>query len=140
MRRPEFLMMRRPCAALKIRIDRPLYYYSLPDIVITPEEVYECLCTLDQNKASGPDRIPATLLRHCASSICSSLSELFNKTLSVGKLPKEWKPQRAGLLAMLPITDLFRFYHLYPRYLRAVSTTGLLNTLEKNYIICSLVS
>ena len=64
---------------------------TLQDIVITPKEVYECLCTLDQNKASGPDRIPATLLRHCASSICSSLSELFNKTLSVGKLPKEWK-------------------------------------------------
>jgi hypothetical protein len=31
MRRPEFLMMRRPalpCAALKIRIERPVYYYS----------------------------------------------------------------------------------------------------------------
>jgi hypothetical protein len=71
---------------------------TLPDIVITPEEVYKCFCTLDQNKASGPDRIPATLLRHCASSICLSLSELFNKTLSVGKLPEEWK-----LSSILPI-------------------------------------
>ena len=93
---------------------------TLPDIVITPEEVYECLCTLDQNKASGHDRIPAN-----------------------GNCPTLRQSQRAGLLAMLPITDLFHFYHfyhMYPRYLRDVSTTGLLSTLEKNYIICSLVS
>ena len=98
---------------------------TLPDIAITLEEVYECLCTLEQNKASGPDRIPATLLRHCASSICSSLSELFNKTLFVGKLPKEWK---LSIITPIPksgfssnVTDLFRLYHLYPRYLRDVS-------------------
>ena len=27
MRRSEFLIMRRPCVALKIQIDLPLYYY-----------------------------------------------------------------------------------------------------------------
>jgi hypothetical protein len=34
-----------------------------------------------------------------------------------GNCPTLRQSQRAGLLGMLPITDLFRFYHLYPKYL-----------------------
>ena len=63
----------------------------LSDIKITAEEVYEVLSTPDINKATGPDGISTKLLKNCSPSICSSLSSLFNKRLSVGKLPSEWR-------------------------------------------------
>ena len=63
----------------------------LSDITISPDDVWRILLPLDGNKATGPDRIPATLLKCCAPYISSSLSDLFNKILSSGKIPVEWK-------------------------------------------------
>jgi hypothetical protein len=62
----------------------------LSDITISPDDVRRILLSLD-DKATGPDRIPATLLKCCALYISSSLSDLFNKSLSSGKIPLEWK-------------------------------------------------
>ena len=63
----------------------------LGDITVSPDDVRRILLSLDDNKATGPDRIPATLLKCCAPYISSSLSDLFNKSLSSGKIPAEWK-------------------------------------------------
>jgi hypothetical protein len=63
----------------------------LSDITISPDDVRHILLSLDDNKATGPDRIPATLVKCCAPCISSSLSDLFNKSLSSGKIPVEWK-------------------------------------------------
>ena len=63
----------------------------LSDITISPDDVRRFLLSLDDNKATGPDRIPATLLKCCAPYISSSLSDVFNKSLSSGKIPAEWK-------------------------------------------------
>ncbi len=49
----------------------------------------ECLQHID--KATGPDRIPALLLRNCAPYICSSLCTFFNKCLALGEFPSAWK-------------------------------------------------
>jgi hypothetical protein len=57
----------------------------LSDITISPDDVRRFLLSLDDNKATGPDRIPVTLLKCCAPYISSSLSDLFNKSLSSGK-------------------------------------------------------
>ena len=64
---------------------------TISSITLTPEEVYHVLAAIDENKATGPDKIPAKLLKNCASSIYLSLCDLFNKSLSLGKLPNEWK-------------------------------------------------
>ncbi|CAB4010510.1 Hypothetical predicted protein, partial [Paramuricea clavata] len=55
------------------------------------EEVCCVLKTLDVDKATGPDKILTILLKTCAANIRPSLCELFNKSLSCGKLPLEWK-------------------------------------------------
>ncbi len=64
---------------------------TISSITLTPEEVYHVLVALDENKATGPDKISAKLLKNCASIVCSSLCALFNKSLSSGKFPYEWK-------------------------------------------------
>jgi hypothetical protein len=64
---------------------------TIADVELTEGEVCSVLRTLDVDKATGPDKIPAVLLKNCAASVSPSLCELFNKNLSCGKLPREWK-------------------------------------------------
>ena len=56
-------------------------------------DVQDVLLPLDGNKATGPDKIPAKLLKCCAPYICSSLPSIFYKSLSlhVGTIPSDWK-------------------------------------------------
>ena len=63
----------------------------LSNMDITPEEDKNILLSLGDNKASGPDSIPAKLLRCFAPAICSSLCDLFNLSLKCGKIPAAWK-------------------------------------------------
>ena len=102
---------------------------SLEDIIssitLTPEEVYHVLAALNVNKATGPDKIPAKLLKNCTSTIFSSLCNLFNKSLSMGKLLYEWKLSNIIPIPKIgpaeevsnyrPITlFITKSYHTYP--------------------------
>jgi len=60
-------------------------------ISLSPSEVHDVLLSLDPNKATGPDKIPAKLLKVCAPQIYLSLCALFNKWLQLGKMPSSWK-------------------------------------------------
>ena len=63
----------------------------LDDVILTPDDVTNVLKTLDNNKAHGPDGIPARLLIETASQMSPSLCELFNKSLRTGMVPFDWK-------------------------------------------------
>ena len=58
---------------------------------MTVEEVTNYLNALDITKASGPDEIPARLLKTCSNEIAPSLCSLFNRSLETARLPSEWK-------------------------------------------------
>lgn len=58
---------------------------------ITEEDVLKKLSGLDERKATGPDMIPAKLLKIVAPAISTSLTKLFNYSLSQGVFPLEWK-------------------------------------------------
>ena len=66
------------------------------------EEVRSVLLSLNEDKATGPDKIPAILLKNCAGFIIPSVCQLFNKSLSSEKLPS-WK-----LANICPIPKNFR--------------------------------
>jgi len=60
-------------------------------LVITPQLVSSKLNNLISGKAPGPDGWPTELLKSTADSICLPLSLLYNKFLSCGVLPDNWK-------------------------------------------------
>ncbi len=64
---------------------------QISDITLTAEEVAACLYNLDISKASGPDGIPARILKECSYQIAPSICDLFNQSLHTGRLPSEWK-------------------------------------------------
>ena len=54
-------------------------------------EVKRVLANLDIKKSSGPDGIPARVLKLCSSSLAKPLRNLFFMSLKTGKLPSCWK-------------------------------------------------
>jgi hypothetical protein len=69
------------------RTDDPV----LTDLNLTELEVETLLNSLDTNKATGSDEIPARLLKETASIIAPSIRKLFNKSLNQGTVPQDWK-------------------------------------------------
>ena len=64
---------------------------TLSDLTLTVTQVLDVLANLDASKATGPDEIPARILKETAYEIAPSLCELFNKSLRLGSLPMDWK-------------------------------------------------
>ena len=64
---------------------------SLNCIKIRSKYVYRKLSKLKTTKATGPDGIPARVLKECAFVLCRPLSSLFSLSLDIGVVPSEWK-------------------------------------------------
>ena len=64
---------------------------QLREIELSECDVANCLRNLDTSKASGPDGIPARLLKECSQQITPSLCSLFNLSLQSSCIPSEWK-------------------------------------------------
>ena len=63
----------------------------LSDLLCSEDEICGYLLALDTNKASGADGISAKMLRETAHSITPAVTKLFNISLTLGKLPADWK-------------------------------------------------
>ena len=61
---------------------------------VTQDEIENIIKTLPVNKATGPDNLPAKLLRHVASVISSPVTHIINQSLRTGIIPSEWKCAR----------------------------------------------
>ena len=64
---------------------------EMGDIEISIQEVHNELSKLDISKAAGPDGLPSIVLRACADELALPLQILFKKSLTMGKLPRDWK-------------------------------------------------
>ena len=62
---------------------------KLPNISITPKMVKKVITKLDSSKASGPDCIPAVVLKNCEPELSYILAKLFNKCQNC--FPDCWK-------------------------------------------------
>ena len=74
----------------KLRKDLSFQPSIIRFIKFDVEEVYNELQNLNCNKACGPDLLPARLLKMTAEFIAPSLAQIFQLSLSSGKLPLDW--------------------------------------------------
>ena len=63
----------------------------MQDINITPESVHTLLSKLDPYKASGPDNIPARVLKETGYETTPMLTHLFQQSLDTGHIPHDWR-------------------------------------------------
>ena len=63
----------------------------LPDFVTNEDQVKYALKSLDVNKSFGPDLIPPRVLKEGYNELSYVITNLYNKSINSGILPKDWK-------------------------------------------------
>ena len=64
------------------------------EFLCAEEDVYHLLATIATSKSLGHDNISGRMLKETALSITPVITELFNQSIILGKLPNEWKVAR----------------------------------------------
>ena len=64
---------------------------SITSIAVSPSKVEDAISCLKVGKASGPDGIDNRIWIQLSDQLCLPLSDLFNCSLSLRKLPQSWK-------------------------------------------------
>ena len=62
--------------------------------IITVDQVFKLLQSLDSRKATGLDGVSSRLIKAGAASLAYPLTSLFNLSLSTGEVPQQWKTSR----------------------------------------------
>ena len=91
------------------------------------DEVRHMLSSIDVAKASGPDGIGARMLKSTAASIAPAVTNLFNLSLRLGRVPSEWKSAR-----VTPVPKSSKFS--YPANYRPVSLLSILSKLLEKHV------
>ena len=100
---------------------------KLESISISAYEVEDILKTLKTGKAAGPDSIDNRLLKEFARPLSAPLTDLFNFSLSTGKVPSLWK--QANVTPVLKKNDPSDVSNYRP--ISLLNTIG--KVLEKNF-------
>ena len=63
----------------------------LSEVIFSQEIIADCISHLDCSKANGPDNISNSLIKLVSAPLSYALNILFNKIISKGHYPKDWK-------------------------------------------------
>ena len=72
-------------------------YHTLTFVLRTTNssEVFTLLSRLSKSKATGLNKFPARLIRECLDLIADSFCTIFNRSITCGIFPDEWKCSKA---------------------------------------------
>ena len=66
-------------------------YPDMNNILVSEDGVRKLLQKCNPQKATGPDMIPARLLKECAEELAPILAIIYNKSIQTGIVPDDWK-------------------------------------------------
>ena len=104
---------------------------EMDKIEISEEGVKKQLMNLNPHKASGPDGLPAYVLKECAQELAPYLTLIFRKSLQEGDVPEDWR--RACVAAIFKKGDR----HTAANY-RPVSLTSLCCKIEEHSLTSNI--
>ena len=62
-----------------------------PDVTVTKKGVAKLLSNLQPHKATGPDDLPARLLKETAEEIAPAITRLYQASIDQAVIPNDWK-------------------------------------------------
>jgi hypothetical protein len=63
----------------------------MTNINITEHGVYKLLKNQKPHKATGPDEVPAFILRSAAQQLAPILTQIYRHSLDIGAVPQDWR-------------------------------------------------
>lgn len=109
---------------------------------ISEENVYKAIQKLKPKLTSGPDQIPAFIVRDCASVFTKPLTVLFNLSLKTCIFPSKWKLSRispvfkkdnkSNILNYRPIAIINNFAKVFETVLHTIFSYHILHMLSPN--------
>ena len=104
----------------------------MPDIKVNKEGVTKLLHKLNPSKASGPDLIPARILKELAVEIAPFLTTIFQESFHTGTVPRDWM--------IANVTAIFKKGYKYKAsYYRPVSLTSLCCKVQEHIITSNVL-
>ena len=118
-------------------------YPSMKDIEISKADVEKLLANLDPSKATGPDGISPRILRELSKEIAPILTIIFQRSLSTGLVPHDWK--EALVTPVYKKGEHYNPVNYRPISLTCVScklmehilVSNIMDHLEENNILCA---
>ena len=78
---------------------------SMSNILVHTKGVHKLLINLQTNKATGPDAIPAFILKAIATELAIVLAKLFQLSLNIGEVPNDWRDASVVPLFHTSVSD-----------------------------------
>ena len=103
----------------------------MSDIVVSQVGILKLLLELKVNKASGPDLIPARILKLAAFPLSHCLTIIFQASLSTGTVPEDWK--QANITSVFKKGEFFKASNY-----RLVSLTCICSKLLEHVVVSQL--
>ena len=97
--------------------------------VVSTHAVYLQLVSINPRKASGPDGIPAWLLKENADLLSDTISDIINSSFAERRLPPSWKSaDTLPIPKQKPIKDV-------NKHLRPISLTSILSKVAEEFVV-----
>ena len=105
----------------------------MPEIKVNKEGVTKLLHKLNPSKASGPDLIPARILKELAVEIAPFLTTIFQESFNTGTVPRDWR--------IANVTAIFKKGEKYKASnYRPVSLTSLCCKVQEHIITSNVLN
>ena len=107
----------------------PQDYSTAQPFAITACVVYLQLASINPRKASGPDGIPAWLLKENADLLSDTVTDIINCSFAESRLPPSWKSaDTVPIPKQKPIRDV-------NKHLRPISLTPVLSKVAEEFVV-----
>ena len=115
---------------------------ELPHFDISDEDIISAISSIPSSSASGPDGVPAILLKNCAKELCHPIKIIWEESFTSGVVPKFYKEtnitplfkkgDRAKAVNYRPVALTSLVIKIYERVLRK----NMVDFIEKNQLLC----
>jgi len=115
---------------------------QLEDFLITDECILKAISAISTDSASGPDGVPAILIKNCAKELCLPLRIIWGESFEKGTVPKFYKNtfitplykkgDRARAVNYRPVALTSHVIKVFERVLRGV----MVDFIERNQLLC----
>lgn len=110
----------------------PSPHQSMPNINISVNGVIKCLERLNEKKATGPDKIPITILKKFSKTIAPVLAFIYQQSLNTGEVPSDWK--NANVVPIYKKGDRTK-----PENYRPVSLTAVASKMMEHILVSQIM-